>query len=322
MKKIKYLGFIFILFLVVGCGGKSSEEIFMEAYNNMEKLENYMLESTLKMDLSKGGSSFKMTVKSVSKQDEINKTSFTKQTGSFFGQSYDEQTYTMMKDNKKITYTKYGSIWYQKEEETDLKEEVTKVEEISMDQYQEITDEDIDGKLYKVTLTRDSMKNILGTDDSITLDYDTAKIYMVVKDQSITTIIMKVSGTMEIEDEKMDVYAEAIGKYSLKNKVGTVEIPSYIFSNAMEEEGYNTYLEVEKYLEAISYDVYYEESTFTYTNTESEYYEGTYPTEVNITIEDGNIGDGYIKMNGYLAKIYDGEISKFKFLVVDSQEKM
>lgn len=317
MKKAKYL--VLLVFLLgIGCSNKSSEEMFEEAYDNMNKLENYMVESTMKMELSKDGSNFKMTMTSVSKIDQKNKVSYTKVSGSFFGQSLEEKAYSMIKDNKKITYTEYGSIWY-KEQKEDIQEEIIKIEEITADKFKEIIEEEIEGRLYKVILSTESIKDIF-SNNTIQLNYEKAEVYIVVKDQDITMSIIKAPGKMKIEDQNFDIIVESVDKYSLRNKVGVVEIPSHIIHNALDEEGYNTYLDIESYLDAISYAISYD--TTIYTNTKCEYYEGTYPTEVNIAIEDGYIGNGYIKMNGYLAKISDGEISKFKFLIIDSHEKL
>lgn len=314
MRKLKIvIPMLVVALLFTGCG-KSPENILKDASEKMKGLDSYHMSMKMDMELSYEGSSMSMGVSLESDIDNKSGISVMDTTSSFFGMSQTQKSYASYKDGKTTTYTQSEDVWY--------KEESDKTESVNFDIFGEAKSieevKDTEDKTYKITLTEDQIKQLMSaagdaTEDANTADIDLSNvsIEVTVKDGYIAKMVMKMPMSMTNEGQTTSVNVTISFDFSKFNEVSGVSIPQEVIDKAIDQKEYEVREYAEDYLSEIEWALFGEDDTVTtYTDTTLEY-EGPKPTKVELTVENGYVGNGVIEIEGYRATITDGEITDF-----------
>lgn len=235
MKKINYLVLLLITVLcVTGCGEKTPEQLLDSAIEKMSKVNSYKS----KVEMEVGSDLFSQVINIEGEYAKNSSHEILKIT--LAGNSGEQETYTIQKDDKFYTYTNInGKEWTYSVTDVN-KEKNSNINNIASN-YKSVKKVKSEKEGYtklEVVLDNSSLKDLIDEEESldgidITKDL-TANIY--IKDGYIA--IMKI----DLRNTLTDDYAEDITKYTMYlewsnyNKVTEIEIPEEVTKDAKLEE--------------------------------------------------------------------------------------
>lgn len=313
MKKVLVL--FAILIGLTGCGNPKAE--LEDAVKKMEELDNFQMQADVNIKVGGEGVNVNMKMNLNADIDFKNEVTKMAMSGNILGEEMTTEMYTKTSTDKTIIYTKADDNWYYTESEID-ENNVSDLAVINEAKEVKRVDYEGDGKKYQVTLTQETLKKLFTAigeiDEEIEeIPLEQLDVFVYIDKGYITKLEMNTPITIEESGVSVTMNVSVNVTISKFNELDNVTIPQDVIDSAVNPEDATKEMEVTmyayQYLMAAIENTNNGNTIFTDTTLE---YDGPQPTSVNLKMEDYDITEGTMVIDGYLITVKDNDIESVK----------